>query len=58
MNGEARELWNLVITARFDITRALALTKLSKIDPEGFKKIRDIVTDQHPSKLSTGGDAE
>lgn len=43
MNKEARELWNLVFTARFDITRALALTKLSKIDPEKFEKVRDII---------------
>jgi len=50
MDGEARKLWNLVITARFDITRALALAKLSKIDPEGFKKIRDIANGSHPSK--------
>jgi hypothetical protein len=51
MQDEARVLWDLVFTARFDITRALALAKLSMIDPEGFKKIRDVVNSSDSTKM-------
>ena len=50
---EASMLWNLVLTARFDITRALALTKLSTIDPERFKKVLDIVHSKKASDART-----
>ena len=52
MQEEARVLWNLVLTARFDITRAVALARLSKIDPEKFEKVRDIVNREHPPEAS------
>lgn len=50
MQDETRELWNLAFTARFNFTRAFALAKLSTIDPEGFKKIRDIVNNTHATQ--------